>query len=229
METKAAILEAKELSETERWWFRSPPEEGYSVEFRLVYRGPLPSEPSPIDKHRIRQVLHPQLAILWEQNIQLKQQGYGIDPVTNVRSRLWEGLTFNVATQSGSHIYRFLPLITYDSGVTCAIDVLFMRRDAAGGLFRHGGGGDLDNRMKVLFDALRMPENDKEIQNIPPQPGEDPFFCLLQNDKFIDHLSITTDRLLLPQETVTPCVKCGHSRTEHIHDVLLIIGIKAQT
>jgi hypothetical protein len=59
---------------------------------------------------------------------------------------------------------------------------------------------NIDNRLKVLFDALRMPENTGELPHTPPQSGEDPFFCLLQDDKYINEVTVTTDRLLLPME-----------------------------
>jgi hypothetical protein len=31
-----------------------------------------------------------------------------------------------------------------------------------------------------------------------PRPDEDPFFCLLEDDKQVSHLSVETDRLLDP-------------------------------
>jgi hypothetical protein len=55
----------------------------------------------------------------------------------------------------------FLPLINEATGVGCSLDILFLRRDPPGALIR--SGGDIDNRVKVLFDALRMPRNDKEV------------------------------------------------------------------
>ena len=219
-----AILESKEIPQTEAWLFRSPPEEGYSVEFRLIYRGPLPAEPSLRDKHLIRQALHPQLATLWAQSPLLSQRGvFDINPVTKETSRIWDKMACKVATKS-EFIYRFVPLIGEGSGVSCSVDVLFLRRDATGGPIRHGG--DIDNRMKALFDALRRPHGDKELLDISPMPTEDPFFCLLEDDKYIDSVSITTDRLLLPQESSVVCTNCGRSKIEHVHEVLLVIDVK---
>jgi len=54
-------------------------------------------------------------------------------------------------------------------------------------------GGDIDNRLKTLFDALRMPQNGETMETAD---GINPFYCLLQDDKLINHISVTTDILL---------------------------------
>jgi hypothetical protein len=83
-----------------------------------------------------------------------------------------------------------------------------------GGIVKHGG--DIDNRLKVLFDALRMPRETQEVEDCPQAQDENPCFCLLADDEYIDHVSVMTDRLLSPQET-----------GEAIHDVMLVIHVKA--
>lgn len=78
--------------------------------------------------------------------------------------------------------------------------------------------GDIDNRLKTLFDALRMPHGGQEIGAETPRPDEDPFYVLLQDDESIADVSVTTDRLL----QVPP---------EHEHDgayVALVINVKLQ-
>jgi hypothetical protein len=95
----------------------------------------------------------------------------------------------------------------------CALDILFLRRDEPGGVVKHGG--DIDNRIKVLFDGLRMPDSTAELGGLPIDVDENPFFCLLEDDRLITEVNITTDKLLLPRDT-----------TEHIHEVLLIIKAK---
>ena len=34
-----------------------------------------------------------------------------------------------------------------------------------------------------------------------PSPGEDPFYCLLEDDRLITSVTVTTDRLLVPQDS----------------------------
>jgi hypothetical protein len=62
-------------------------------------------------------------------------------------------------------------------------------------------GGDIDNRLKTLFDALRMPHNLSELpKGSVPDVDQDPFFCLLEDDNLITAVSVKTDRLLVPTE-----------------------------
>jgi len=134
------------------------------------------------------------------------------DPVTGVE-RIHRGIDW-IANKYSRCGYRFLPLVREDWGIACSLDILFLRRDGPGSLIK--SGGDIDNRIKVLFDALRIP---RETQEIPsgdkPTDDEDPFYCLLEDDTLVNQVSITTDRLLLPMES-----------GEAIHDVMLIIRVK---
>lgn len=110
--------------------------------------------------------------------------------------------------------YRFVPLISRYFGTACSLNILFLRRDNPGNLIK--SGGDIDNRLKVLFDGLTVPEHENHVDG-PAQAGEDPFFCLLEDDALITDVSVTTDRLLLPMET-----------DEHIHNVHLILHVKTK-
>jgi len=61
--------------------------------------------------------------------------------------------------------------------------------------------GDIDNRLKTLFDALRIPEAGENYHLNTKEAGETPFFCLLEDDKLITKVSVETDQLL---QFVTP-------------------------
>lgn len=90
--------------------------------------------------------------------------------------------------------YRFVPLVREDFSLSCNIDVLLLRVDYPGSIWT---AGDVDNRIKTLIDALRMPDSDDDLRgNENPATGEDPFFCLLQDDKLITGFRVETDRLL---------------------------------
>ena len=106
-------------------------------------------------------------------------------------------------------------MITERSHYGCAINVLFLRRDTANTPLLHQG--DLDNRIKGLFDALKMPKESGEIQDVPQAADMNPCFCLVKDDKYIDHVSVTTDRLLVPVAT-----------NESINDVLIVIHVIAR-
>ncbi|MGI8743784.1 MAG: hypothetical protein ACR2NN_14655 [Bryobacteraceae bacterium] len=85
---------------------------------------------------------------------------------------------------------RFGSLIRKLNGLACSLDVLLLRRDNPGGLLK--SGGDIDNRLKVLLDGLRMPASLAELGGFEPDSDEEPFFCLLEDDVLINDLSVTT-------------------------------------
>ena len=77
-------------------------------------------------------------------------------------------------------------------------------------------------RIKVLFDALRVP-TDNEIRGFTPEQDEVPFMCLLEDDSLISEFKVTTDRLL------TPAGSGGHPNSDaqlviHVKTVVLYAG-----
>jgi hypothetical protein len=76
-------------------------------------------------------------------------------------------------------------------------------------------GGDNRQRIKVLFDGLRLPQECGEVAGASPEQGEDPFFCLFQDDSLITEVHVTTDRLLTRIDGA-----------ERQHDVHLVIHVK---
>jgi hypothetical protein len=190
---------------------REIPDGGIAMEFRLVYRGPLSAriDHQTQHKHDIRKYFHPQLAELWKQHAGLRALSESGKPFKHKKEP-----QRSLSNKNG-HVYKFLYLIGEKHGISCALDILFLRRESSGGLVKHGG--DIDNRLKNLFDALKAPREDGELPDVASAPDENPFFCVLDDDKFIDKLTITTDRLLLPVDTVS-----GERET----DVLLVINVK---
>ncbi|MGH9762996.1 MAG: hypothetical protein ACREDR_37365 [Blastocatellia bacterium] len=181
-------------------WPKTEPED-FEVEFRLVFKGKLPSQSSrPVEiKHQIRKEFHKQLKELWNSHPMLKQMLQWPDYKRLNREdpgktpTMLEGIADNNARCG----FRFIPLIGGRFDTACGIDVLFLRRDQPGsGLFH--SGGDIDNRIKVLFDALKMPRECNELGGHAPDVDENPFYCLVADDSLITEVKITTDRLLTP-------------------------------
>ena len=152
------------------------------MEFRLVFDGRLPSASNNSrvkEKHDIRKAIHRQL-------VQLVEIRKAVEDRHTIMTR-----RINVSD------FGFVPLVTKQHAVFCEIDILFLRSGPPGSVVV---GGDLDNRLKVLFDALRVPHNANELPaNLKPEDGETPFRCLLEDDSLITGHSVTTDRLLLPE------------------------------
>lgn len=88
----------------------------------------------------------------------------------------------------------FIPLITADSCQSCSLDILFLRPEPAGMVVQ---GGDIDNRLKTLFDALRLPANLEEAGGPKHSDDEDPTYCLLEDDSLISEVRVVTDQLLM--------------------------------
>jgi hypothetical protein len=81
---------------------------------------------------------------------------------------------------------------------------LFRPLDKEGIVF---DGGDLDGRLKLLFDAMRVPLDESELttHSAPNTNDSDQwplFFCLMDDDRAITKLSIQSLKLLTP---VPPC------------------------
>jgi hypothetical protein len=180
------------------------------MEFHLVYQGELPAagqgggKTRTAEKHAIRKVFHKQLSSLWRIHpflVDLKQHDPGGESAWRLADRY---------ERCG---YKFLPLVSSFFSIACSLDVLFLRRDGPGQLVK--SGGDIDNRVKVLFDALRMPQTCDELCGETPGPDETPFFCLMEDDALISKVQIETNWLLTP-------LGIG----EHIHDVHLIVRVK---
>jgi hypothetical protein len=209
------------------------------VEFRLIYKGQLPAQKSGggggrvREKHLLRKEFHKQLRELWRQQPDLREQterryiqymtppnqvsypGPGVKSIlpdlagNRPDAKTWmEHIADNHQRCGG----RFVPLISKDGGFTCSLEILFLRRDNPGNLVT--SGGDIDNRIKVLFDGLKMPETVDDLGGFPIEASENPFFCLLEDDKLITSITVTTDRLLIPQDV-----------DENIHDVFLVIHV----
>jgi hypothetical protein len=87
--------------------------------------------------------------------------------------------------------HQFVPLVTEELKILCHLDVLFLRPGAPGETLN---SGDIDNRIKTLIDALRVPDG----VATKPQDDETPFFVLLQDDRLVTRLSVETDTLLQP-------------------------------
>ena len=89
--------------------------------------------------------------------------------------------------------FNFLPLAQKEVFLACSLDILFLRKGGQGNLVVNG---DIDARVKTLFDALQKPQQRSECGGASPTDEEKPFFVLLENDQLISEIKVTTDQLL---------------------------------
>lgn len=210
---------------TERNWDYGENEGFDFMEFRLIYEGELRASGNnktrpPKEKHVIRKQIHKQLAELWDIHPSLKE--FKIE--NNGTSASISTLEYDLAPLGKSYVdtlannntksgFRFVPLVHKKLDLICSLDILFLRREDPGELLKQGG--DVDNRVKTLLDALQIPQHLHDLTDQSPEVDENPFYCLLENDSLVTELNITTDRLLTP-------IRSGGNK----NDVVLVIRVK---
>ncbi|MDX3662374.1 hypothetical protein PV646_34150 [Streptomyces sp. ID05-26A] len=158
------------------------------MRFTLYYDGDLPPTGSAEAKNVIRLALHPQIKDLWDKT-GLSSVAEFVDPSAHDGGQ-------HLVPQGG---FRFASVVHPYLHLRASLNILMQRSGDAGQLI---DGGDIDNRLKTLFDALTVPSAQQIPRGWAPDSGQDPLHCLLEDDKLITSVAVETDRLLGP--TATP-------------------------
>jgi hypothetical protein len=173
-----------------------------AVEFTLRYEGVLPTangNTRVLEKQRMREDFHFQLKQLWQHDSALTNvKGLQIGELISNRVVPAKPLTEFTRPHYGVFVGRFcvIPIITRHNGLVCHLDIQLLRNGAPGDLVRNGG--DIDGRLKVIFDALRMPHNAGELAGSEPAgSANEPLYCVLEDDSLITKLSVEAQRRLL--------------------------------
>jgi hypothetical protein len=178
------------------------------MDITLVYRKDLPAaqnnDKRTLEKHRMRLLFSEQLRRVWEENPILYVarggncadgtfDGYRVTDVVRERQ-------FGQCRVKGVWCaFTAWPLVMHFNGLTCHVDITLASRKAPGSIVNDG---DLDNRLKIIFDALRLPRGPKEVPGSFNEEAE--LFTLLEDDSLISKVSIEWERLLTPQEPSEP-------------------------
>jgi hypothetical protein len=178
-----------------------------AMEFVLTYEGRLPANGNAEIKQQLRRHFHKQLSELWHQK-PLAEFGFFVEETKGHEESL-------LKRSVGS--FDIVPFICEKLNLVAELEITFLRPEEPGNLITQGG--DIDNRLKTLFDGLRMPKNQGELSTNPslnqPAADETPFYCLLEDDNLITKLRVDTHRLL----------KSGADPSE----VLLLIRVVTRT
>jgi hypothetical protein len=191
--------------------------ERHLMKFTLIYDGDLPAsgnKSKPKAASRIRNELHHQLVDLWNhvifrelartaRTIPNPGAGYymGKEPIWSPSKLpdwndpippLLEGQTGFCEPIPVVNVGSFIPIIRQSLYLACAVNILFLRHEEPFNLMRQGG--DLDGRIKTLFDALKMPDPKNEYIGDPP--AADPLYVVLEDDALISDVSIKSGKLL---------------------------------
>ncbi len=170
------------------------------MRFPLSFEGPLPSSGNddPLRPKEsklkavwaIRDYINPQLKKLFETHHALQGR-------TEESRVLMHALIPRIVVDG----HLFFPLARSSFKLKCGLDItMLVNHDPASVVTR---SGDLDNRLKTLFDGLRTPASHQEIKRFKDvgAPDADDYFCLLQDDGLITSLRIETLRNLAPSPT----------------------------
>ncbi len=151
------------------------------MKFTLIYDGPLPAKNGKraLYASKIRNNLHVQLRDLWDNHVIMRRLSHEArvhlrptstsyvklptvlsdyaDPPRPFNSQGMIDLTAPMTVEGvgGS----FLPIVRKALHLACGIDISFLRHEEPTRLFEQSG--DLDNRLKCFFDALKMPDQNK--------------------------------------------------------------------
>jgi hypothetical protein len=191
------------------------------MKFTLTYEGELRSNDDHRRKWEIRKHFHPQLQELWRINPSLvsvektrhipkggywKMELHHSEPDARRPPDMNGVELMDLLEPIAAGGRTFLPLVRNSLALQCGLKILFLRKEEPGRVYQ---GGDLDNRLKTLFDALSVPK--------PEQVGSDdtiadPIFCLLEDDDLIRRIDVDTQRLLSRPNA-------------SVHDVHLVIEV----
>lgn len=159
-------------------------------------------------KTALRHDFHKQLALLWRIHPYLKtqdpatfalqparaQRSAEVSPPVHYESNLWYRCPLGGI--------EYVPIVSYGHRMHCHLAIRLHSRRVIGGIIH--AGADLDNRLKVIIDALRMPDPGQDAQPEARQEASDGecddgqpiVYCLMENDDLVTKLSIETFQLL---------------------------------
>lgn len=200
------------------------------MKFTLTYDGELPSTGNSskklAKKWDIRKHFHPQLSELTKTHPVLRDffargcripkdgrpfevnQTHHSIPSAPYDPAEWENVEmWDLCEKIEVKGRKFWPIVRESLALTCSLKILFLRKEEPGSLVLQGG--DLDNRIKTLFDGLRLPSVDEVVAD---STIEDPILCLLESDTLITGFELRSDRLLSKPNT-------------SVHEVRLVIDV----
>ena len=165
------------------------------MEFTLYIHGQINSKDNPSAIHKIRRELHYQLNQLWKLD-PWKKNGKNLwqkNPWEDIELDKWK--IKNELFQK-RHGKNFICLAT--SNLDMYVELSFNFFVPKNTSFR-----DIDNKLKTLCDALKLPDKRKRKKDSPKyikswvqNKKENPLVCLLEDDDLIYKLSAETDFFL---------------------------------
>ena len=183
------------------------------MKFTLTYNGELPSTGNSSrkteKKWEVKKHFDPQLRELWTVHPALKEMQYRrfwpkgggwfieghhsvdqTDRPPQCAPKNDDDIDLLAMTSCGGR--QFFPLVRSSLLLHCSLKILFLRKETPGKIYQ---GGDIDNRIKTLLDALCAPKDPSLVMS-NDLTIIDPVYCLLEDHSLISGLSVETQTLL---------------------------------
>ena len=154
------------------------------MEFCLHYYGKLKSRDNATGKHAIRCALHEQVKSLCASEQFANTFKEDIEGTRKSEEN-------SMFIEHGEKRYWFL--ISEYLATVVDLNITILVPHEVGRIIQNGG--DIDNRVKTLFDALRVPAAASEVPSSDSfDYGSGGMYCLLQDDRLINRVSIRSYR-----------------------------------
>jgi hypothetical protein len=162
------------------------------MQFSLVYDGDLPSignSTPPLRQSKlqavwaVRDVISRQLDRLYETHPILRGAGFTENRMAANEAR----------RPIRRHGQTFLALARPELRLKCQLDIKMLVNHEPGSVLT--GTGDLDNRIKTLNDALRVPKEQHEMGSHQVPAGQ-AYICLMSDDALVTGFKVAMDRHL---------------------------------
>ena len=175
------------------------------MEFILIYDGILKSGKSsePEDKQKIRRQLSVQLERFLESNKSFRDSLFEKhEPISFGSAEIIDGdlqwidgekhsLIEDEITATHIRGFNFIPLISSKLSMYAELDIVLLTTDPQSDLIT--SNGDIDNKLKTLFDALGVPAHANQIS---VEGVGETIYCLLEDDKLIRKVTVEKAQLL---------------------------------
>ena len=182
------------------------------MRFTLYYRGRLKANGDLKHKQALRRYFHRQLDNLWNTL-----------PLSHLAPELDKPSTSSIVTKEIGN-WKFSSIVNTKLHTLAELDIIMLRPGSKRVIAQ---GGDIDNRLKTLLDALSIPIGPEQIPSKDTQTGDEtPLHCLLEDDGLIVGVSVSADQLLDCKDTseVVLLVRVSISGTVATRGNLSLIG-----